>query len=344
MKEDILTKYLFAKAYKFEIPISAAFELLDRCNLKCEHCYLPQHVNEGMPIQNVKEVLNDMKKMGVLNLTLTGGEIFTRGDIFEIIEYARSLNMRVILLTNATLLDENRIMQLKKLYITQISTSLYSMNPQIHDSITGVNGSWEKLMTNLDLLKKYGINVQIKTPIMKKNKYEYVAIGNFCAQNGFAYKFSARIFSKNDGDNSPKNMRVAPSDLNAIIRDYDKNEGADLLSKEFTCGALRYSFAVDSSGNVFPCNTYSICVGNVLERSLEEIWNSTEYRKIRNIKKDEIDACISCTLNKYCKRCPAMAYRDHKTVYGCDEDAKSWAICRKERSITDAAKTGVFYR
>ena len=62
-----MKRYLFAKAYKLEIPISATLELLDMCNLRCEHCYLPEHTNQGLSTQQVKDVLDDMRRAGVLN-------------------------------------------------------------------------------------------------------------------------------------------------------------------------------------------------------------------------------------------------------------------------------------
>lgn len=331
MKEELLKRYLFAKAYELEIPISATLELLDMCNLKCEHCYLPEHTSPGLSTQQAKDILDDMRRAGVLNVTLTGGEIFVRKDIFEIIEYARNLNMRVILLTNATLLDEEKIIKLKDLYVAEVSTSMFSMDAKRHESITGVKGSLDMLMKNLKLLKKHGIKVQVKTPLMEKNKFDYKEIKQYCEENHFDYRFSARIFSKNDGDESPKNMKVSFSDLNQIICDYDENEGKELFSTEVTCGALRYSLSVDSKGNVFPCNSYPVCVGNVFKTSIIDIWNSEEYRKIRNIKQSDLENCVKCNLQEYCKRCPAMAYRDKGNFYACDEDAKSWAICRKNR-------------
>lgn len=321
---------MFAKAYELEIPVSASLELLDMCNLKCEHCYLPTHNDWGLTTKQVKEIVDEMKKVGVLNVTLTGGEIFVRKDIFDIVEYIRKLNMRVFLLTNATLLSEESIIKLKKMNVAQVSTSLFSMNPEIHDSITGVAGSWEKLMKNLELLSKNGLTVQVKTPLMNKNKYDYIAIQEYCKQNHFAYKYSARIFSKNDGDNTPKDMRIMYEDLHSIIKDYDQNEGEELFKSDVTCGALRYNFSVNKHGDVFPCISYPVCVGNVFEKSLSDIWNSEEYRRIRNIKKSDVEDCKTCDLKAYCKRCPAMAYRDQGDFGACDQDAKAWAECRKD--------------
>ena len=74
--------------------------------------------------------------MGIQNVSFTGGEVLIRKDIFEIIEYARKLYMRVFLLSNGTLLTDNIVARLQRFHITEFSTTLFSMNCDVHDSIT----------------------------------------------------------------------------------------------------------------------------------------------------------------------------------------------------------------
>lgn len=97
--------------------------------------------------------------MGVLNVSLTGGEIFLREDLFDIIEYARNLYMRVFLLSNATLLNEQIAARLADLSIANFSTSIYSLDENVHDNITGKKGSLKSTLKNIQLLKEYNIEV-----------------------------------------------------------------------------------------------------------------------------------------------------------------------------------------
>lgn len=97
--------------------------------------------------------------MGVLNVSLTGGEIFLREDLFDIIEYARNLYMRVFLLSNATLLNEQIVARPADLSIANFSTSIYSLDENVHDNITGKKGSLKSTLKNIQLLKEYNIEV-----------------------------------------------------------------------------------------------------------------------------------------------------------------------------------------
>jgi MoaA/NifB/PqqE/SkfB family radical SAM enzyme len=66
-------------------PYSVLFELTARCNFNCIHCYLQNnHASEQMPFEKVIEIIDVLHDKGILFLTFTGGEIFTRADFLEI--------------------------------------------------------------------------------------------------------------------------------------------------------------------------------------------------------------------------------------------------------------------
>lgn len=89
--------------------------LLSSCNQNCTHCYIPEHKSHGLPTHIVKRAICEARQLGALNVTLTGGEIFLRSDILELVRYAKKLHMRVFLMSNASLLTEDIIIELKKL-------------------------------------------------------------------------------------------------------------------------------------------------------------------------------------------------------------------------------------
>lgn len=95
----------------------------------------------------------ELRELGIVNVSFTGGEIFLREDIFELIKTARDLHMRVFLLSNATLLTEQKIKMLSELYITEFSTTIFSLKEEINDFITEQKGSLKIILDNLQLLK-----------------------------------------------------------------------------------------------------------------------------------------------------------------------------------------------
>lgn len=330
MNSDKLMKYFFDSAYKHEQLVVVTIELLTKCNMKCKHCYIPKRVNSGFTFQQIRKLLEELRAMGILTVVFTGGEIFVREDILDIIQMARNLHMRVILLSNGTLLNDKIVNRLAKLHITQFSTTLFSLDANIHDEITGVKGSLDILLKNLTALKKAGINVAVKTPLMKDNMNELAFIKDYCRYNSFIHQPGIRIFSRLDGDKSPTKLLMPRTKLKEIMLQ-EESYNKDLLDYEETCAALKYSCTIDSYGDVYPCSSFMYKVGNVFEKNIRDIWYSSEdYIQIRNRKKTDIEKCNMCSLRKYCKRCPAFAYPENRDMYSCDLFAKMLAKFKAE--------------
>src|SRR5580765_6968894 len=99
-----LMREMGAKALKYGIPISVQLDLTYRCNERCIHCYLDHDDHGEMTTVEIKDLLDQLAAAGVLFLNLSGGEIFMRKDLFEIVEYARKLQFSVKLKTNAVMI------------------------------------------------------------------------------------------------------------------------------------------------------------------------------------------------------------------------------------------------
>jgi len=183
-------------------------ELNTKCNLDCIHCYIPHKVSYGMSTEKVLSIIDEADALGVLNVTLTGGEIFLRDDILDIISYIRRKYMRVFLISNGTLLDRDIIRQLRALNVAELGISLYSTNESIHDHITRRTGSFRKTMSAIMCALTEGLRVVVKTPVMTKNIHTVREIRTFCNDHGIDAEFTCFITSKNNGDNSPRRFQI----------------------------------------------------------------------------------------------------------------------------------------
>lgn len=322
---------LYREAHDRNHLLSVMIELLTVCNLRCKHCYIPQHDNWGMTTEQILSLIKDLRKAGVLNVSLTGGEIFLRDDIFEIIEAIRKQHMRVFLLSNITTLDEEKIKKLAKLNVTEVSTSVYSLNSEIHDKITTVKGSLDKTLENLELLKKYGIKVLIKTPLMEDNRFAYKDIIKYCDKNQFEFLPGTIIFAKSDGNKETHSLRINEKDFEKVMRDLDilipQRPFLEIYNEP--CAALKYSIAIDCQGKVYPCNSLYYEVGDLKESNILDIWrNSKKLEYIKSIKKQDLEKCESCNLKKYCSRCPGLTFLEDKSLLGCSSIAKQNAIVK----------------
>ena len=99
-----------------DIPISCQFDLTYHCNLNCIHCYIVKNDIPELKTSQIKNILKQLARAGILFLSFSGGEILTREDFFEIAEYARKLHFSLNLKTNGTLIDEEIADKIAALY------------------------------------------------------------------------------------------------------------------------------------------------------------------------------------------------------------------------------------
>lgn len=96
----------------FSGPFHVDLDLTNACNLRCSHC----SVSSDKPLPGeldtagMKELLDQLHGLGVLTLTIAGGEPLLRPDALEILEHACSLpGWNVMVITNGTYFSEKMV-------------------------------------------------------------------------------------------------------------------------------------------------------------------------------------------------------------------------------------------
>ena len=296
---------------------SATFELTYRCNERCRHCYVYDEGGIELSTEQVKRILDDLHDMGVLAILFTGGEVFVRDDIFEILEYAYKKRFAVDIFTNGTLLDGDKIIKLKALWLKGIHFSVYSHVPEKHDAITQVKGSFEKTLAAVKACSLIGIPTKIKSPVFSETIDDADGIISLARQTGASISISNDILIKKNGDTSPLNMRtLSSSDHNSFSSSIEDQLGnlykapyRENSSPRRICSAGAKMITINPYGKVFPCGCFPFCIGDVTKQSIADIWNKSEqlndWRK-RNLVESRLD-CVSCPHLNYCRYCPGEA-------------------------------------
>lgn len=304
---------------------SAMIELTYRCNEKCRHCYVYDEKGKELTTEQIKNILDGLSNMGVLAVLFTGGEVFIRNDIFEILEYAYEKRFAVDIFTNGTLLDGDKIIKLKSLWLKGIHFSVYSHIPEKHDAITQAQGSFDKTMYALKSCSLIGIPTKIKTPIFIETVDDLDGIIALAREAGASISISKDITPKKNGDIAPLSMRVMESlDHSNISKSIEEQLGNlyrelshEKNSSSRICSAGAKMISINPYGKVFPCGCFPLCIGDVTEQSIEDIWNNSkqldEWRQ-KNLISNRSD-CITCPNIKYCRYCPgeAMMYTGNCT-------------------------------
>ncbi|WP_371526351.1 radical SAM protein [Streptomyces sp. NBC_01283] len=95
-------------------PAIAFVETTNLCNLRCRRCYADSALKRPDEISTprIKRLLDDFADMGVLQVFLTGGEIFSHRDAGEIIRHARRKPFSTQIFTNGLLSTEERLAEI----------------------------------------------------------------------------------------------------------------------------------------------------------------------------------------------------------------------------------------
>jgi AdoMet-dependent heme synthase len=156
----------FRQAYRDLQPIGA-LELevrLDwRCNAKCKFCGVWKYGRDGMlPADRWKTVFTELVEAGLAHVVFTGGEPMLYPDFLEIIEHVDGLGVGTAVITNGSLLDEPRVARLAALSgLRQITVSLDSADPVVHDEVRKMRGLFERATRGMALLRLRAPHVRL---------------------------------------------------------------------------------------------------------------------------------------------------------------------------------------
>ena len=310
------------------------FELTSRCNERCIHCYIPngkKNVGKDMPVEKVFSLIDEFAEMGGLHITLSGGEVFVHKDIIPIIEYCREKDMMISILSNLIALRDEQIPFIKNANISLLQTSLYSMDPDVHDMITTVKGSQVKTKVAIEKLVAADIPVQISCPVMKANYKGYTDVLQYAQSLRCKAQTDFIMMAQSDFDTSNLANRISLEETEVLLRniikwDIDYKEHTlkqksvaeeieydiERYARQPLCGAGINDCCVTENGDVYPCSGWQAMVcGNVYRQSLREIWESSpQFAKIRAVTQGDFPDCLKCEARNYCAMCLVRNYNE----------------------------------
>jgi radical SAM protein with 4Fe4S-binding SPASM domain len=339
-----LTEWLFEKSVALGIPLSVHIDLTMRCNERCLHCYRVIEQRPELTTEELKALLDDVARTGTLYLTFSGGEVFLRKDLFELVEHARRLHFDVRLKSNALLITPEKAARLHALGVRQVDVSIYSADAAVHDWVTKVPGSLERTLQGVAMLRDAGVTVKLNCPLMKQNVGTYKDIRALAERLGVLCGFDPMITAKNDGDRSPVALRITRRELQTVLQDPALNPDCGVPAAspaasdapradldEIPCGASHNACYISAYGDVMPCVAMPIGCGNVRDSPFAEIWHrSPEMLRVRAIRMRDLHTCSSCAASAFCSRCPGQALVETGDLYGPSPANCEHALARAE--------------
>ena len=283
------------------------------CNERCAHCYFPESYRKGvMPRELFLQILEQCKECNVLSITISGGEPMLNPDLLFFIKECRENNFSINLLSNLTLLSDEMLQEFIKTPLLSIQTSLYSMNADVHDSITSVKGSFEKTKRAIETLYKHNVPMQINCPIMKQNKETYQDVLNWAKEMNIEADSDYMLFGCFDGSGNNLRCRLDLSELKPfVVKELDSGGGKekgshDVGRQDYTiCPVCISSVCISHTGNVYPCEGWqSYSLGNIKDAPLKQIWEeSAGIKELRSLSYDDFPKCRVCKDKAFCSIC-----------------------------------------
>jgi radical SAM protein with 4Fe4S-binding SPASM domain len=322
---------LFAKIVRDpHRPISAMIEVADRCNEVCVHCYQVQGQKGELSTEEWKRILDELAEMGVLFVTISGGEATLRNDFIELVEHARARRFAVKIFTNGLTMTSALAQRLSDLAVQEVQISLYSHRAEVHDWVTRVPGSWQKAVDGARSLIELGVSVVLKSPMMSFNAGEIDEYVDFVTGLGAEYTLDPHVDPREDGDRSTESWRVDDASyvrarLHPKLGAASRLEKSDRLDKS-VCGACSGNVHIEPNGEMRPCTQLNVPLGSALD-GVRRGWEEGESaRAIRTLTWADLHGCRDCDLRIYCSRCFANAHMERGDALGPYASA-----CRKAR-------------
>ncbi len=147
------------------------------CNLKCRHCWInpPYADSRGVredeaSLDDIISALEECRGLGMNSIKLTGGEPFTRKDIFSLLGYIKKNAIKLNMETNGVFIRSEEARALKEAGAYMVAVSLDGPDARTHEALRGVEGSFDDALKGIAALKDEGINLQIIMSLWKGNK------------------------------------------------------------------------------------------------------------------------------------------------------------------------------
>lgn len=293
------------------------FELTHKCNLNCIHCFQSDHNdNTELKFEKIKEIIDEAIHKGLFTVTLSGGECTLNKDFLKIAKYIREKRLRLCLITNGQVLNDNPTLfnELVNLYPQKISLSLYGITPDTHDKITQVKGSFNKTINVINKLKANNIYVQIKYFILSNNIHEFKQVLDYGKENKISIQYSAHLI--NNFSNNNAKLKLSDDELYNLITDkesvlYVGNSKPVELNSEYlslsACKGGINSLTIYPNLDVSFCPTYKISLGNLNDKSIVDIWTGEKNIECQNKKRKDIIDCFNKEYCKFCTYCPSFS-------------------------------------
>ncbi len=308
-------------------PYRLDLALTYRCNNDCAHCYNV----EGRELQELttdqwKCVLDRAWELGIPHIVFTGGEPTLREDLPALIAHAESNGQITGLNTNARRLADPRYLErLVAAGLDHVQITLESCDPEVHNRMVGAR-AFEQTVRGLKNALASRLFVMTNTTMLRTNVHTVPATLDFLAELGVPTVGLNALIYAGRGQTVGTGLderELAP--LLEIARQKTEAHGQRLIWYTPTrychfnplslnlgvkgCTAALYNMCVEPNGDVLPCQSYYVPLGNFLTDDWNAIWNHPLALRLRE-RQGLPEMCRDCSWRLECGGGCPLQYSD----------------------------------
>lgn len=317
------------KEYENHKLIDLFWETTLMCNAKCKHCGSSaenKKYSDELTTKEIKEAFKQISEemdASKILINVTGGEPLVRKDLCEVMKYAtEELGFRWGMTTNGILLNENIIQKLKEANMEIISISIDGLE-KTHDEFRGVEGSYKKIIENIQKLKEANFvkHIQVTTVFHKENINELEKLYEIMLELGLD---SWRIATIDPIGRAKENNQLLLNgdEIRRLLDFIKKNKKNKKLEITFSCpgflgleyeGEVRDNYffcgaginiaSILYNGDLFVCPNVprkkELIQGNIKKENFKNIWDN-KYKQFRNKNRTKCDICEKCEHWEFC--------------------------------------------
>jgi MoaA/NifB/PqqE/SkfB family radical SAM enzyme len=339
----VFTERIARKRTEMGFPHKTLFEVTYRCNLACRHCYVAQKSRRReISSSDAAELFGQLAVNGCFHIMLTGGEPLLRNDMLSLIECAKREGLFVHLFTNATRITPRIADRLKELELTSLEISLHSLKKDRFDWFTRVDGSFDRVMKAIRLLREREVDIVFKIAVTAANVDEIEAMGSFARSVNARCEWTPFLVPKLDTSKENLLLRLKPGEIERVQarlgqmflsdRCVPERRGTEEIpvsgdsppppptphSHLFWCGAGTRGFSIDPYGMLKPCSLLPASGYSALNGGLRKAFIRLQGHA-RSVEEKAEYRCVQCDKKELCVSCTAKNYLECGTVTGCPD-------------------------
>jgi radical SAM protein with 4Fe4S-binding SPASM domain len=291
-----------------------------QCNYSCPFC----ETAAGLPApdelttQEAKAFLDDLSRMRVRRLLISGGEPTLRPDLPVLLEHASRLAIAPGLISNGSLI-QRRWPELKRFRYFLYMTSLDGL-PEFHDQTRGRKDAYTHALKSLDLFASIGVPTRVVNTVvyaenlaqlprlMQQLEASGATLWQLCPTFGCGRAAGQSRFQMSGSElralvdfvrdhRAHRNLRVVLAHSRSYLSSLAGWEG----DRPFFCGAGLTRCTVMPNGDVLGCSQaheFATSEGNIRHTPLSRIWKEGFASLRRNVQPP---ACRGCQCWNACQ-------------------------------------------